>query len=55
VTIFVTDMGDFGEVVDLRRTFFSHPYPADSIVAVTGLYVPEAMIEIEAIAAIPTT
>jgi 2-iminobutanoate/2-iminopropanoate deaminase len=52
VTIFLTDMGNFSEVVDLRRKYFSKPYPADSIVEVSGLYTPEAMIEIEAIAAI---
>ena len=50
VTIFVTDMGNFKEVVELRRKYFSEPYPADSIVEVSGLYTPEAMIEIEAIA-----
>ncbi len=51
VTIFLTDMGDFSKVVDLRRKFFTSPYPADSIVEVRGLYSPEVMIEIEAIAA----
>lgn len=51
VTIFVTDMGNFSKVVDLRRRFFTPPYPADSIVEVTGLYAPEVMIEIEVIAA----
>ncbi len=50
VTIFITDMGNFQEVVELRRKFFTMPYPADSIVEVKGLYSPEAMIEIEAIA-----
>ena len=50
VTIFVTDMTQFYEVVALRRKYFSQPYPADSIVEVKGLYTPEAMIEIEAIA-----
>jgi 2-iminobutanoate/2-iminopropanoate deaminase len=50
VTIFVTDMTQFDEVVRLRREFLSAPYPADSIVEVKGLYTPEAMIEIEAIA-----
>lgn len=50
VTIFVTDMSHFNEVVELRRTYFTAPYPADSIVEVKGLYTPEAMIEIEAIA-----
>lgn len=50
VTIFVTDMRHFERVVELRRRHFSSPYPADSIVEVKGLYTPEAMIEIEAIA-----
>ena len=52
VTIFLTDMSNFGEVVELRRKFFSAPYPADTIVEVKALYTPEAMIEIEAIAAV---
>ncbi|WPZ14849.1 RidA family protein [Nitratireductor rhodophyticola] len=50
VTIFVTDMQKFDDVVTLRREFFSAPYPADSIVEVKALYTPQAMIEIEAIA-----
>ncbi len=54
VTIFVTEMSNFGEVVELRRKYFAAPYPADSIVAVQALYTPEAMIEIEAIAEVPT-
>jgi 2-iminobutanoate/2-iminopropanoate deaminase len=52
VTIFVTDMGNFREVVELRRKFFSEPYPADTIAEIKALYDPKAMIEIEAIAAI---
>lgn len=52
VTIFVTDMGQFDEVVELRRRFFSAPYPADTIAEVKALYDPAAMIEIEAIAAV---
>jgi reactive intermediate/imine deaminase len=54
VTIFVTDMGNFQEVVELRRKFFSEPYPADTIAEVKALYNPDVMIEIEAIAAIST-
>ncbi|MBA3831694.1 MAG: RidA family protein [Chthoniobacterales bacterium] len=50
VTIFLTDMDNFKEVVELRRRFFRLPYPADTIVEISGLYTPEAMIEIEAIA-----
>jgi reactive intermediate/imine deaminase len=52
VTIFVTDMGNFREVVELRRKFFSAPYPADTIAEIKALYDPKAMIEIEAIAAV---
>ena len=52
VTIFVTDMGRFQDVVTLRRKFFSAPYPADTIAEIRALYDPRAMIEIEAIAAV---
>ena len=52
VTIFITDMSNFKEVVELRRQFFSEPYPADTIAEVKALYAPEVMIEIEAIAAV---
>jgi 2-iminobutanoate/2-iminopropanoate deaminase len=52
VTIFVTDMRHFEDVVALRRRFFSAPYPADTIAEIKALYDPAAMIEIEAIAAV---
>ncbi len=52
VTIFVTDMNNFKDVVELRRQFFSEPYPADTIAQVSALYDPEVQIEIEAIAAV---
>lgn len=50
VTIFMTDMSHFPEVVELRRKYFTPPYPADSIVEVKALAMPELMFEIEAIA-----
>ena len=50
VTIFLTSMKHFCKIVELRRKWFSQPYPADTIVEVSALYTPEAMIEIEAIA-----
>ncbi|WCM93737.1 RidA family protein [Acidovorax sp. NCPPB 2350] len=53
VTIFVTDMGHFDDVVTLRREFFALPYPADTIAEIRALYTSEAMIEIEAIAVAP--
>jgi 2-iminobutanoate/2-iminopropanoate deaminase len=52
VTIFLTDMSCFKEIVELRRKHFTEPYPADTIVEIKALYTPEAMIEIEAIAAV---
>ena len=50
VTIFLTDMTNFGKVVELRRRWFTPPYPADTIVEVTSLALPQLEIEIEAIA-----
>lgn len=50
VTIFLTSMSHFPKIVELRRKWFSAPYPADTIVEVSGLYSPDAMLEIEAIA-----
>jgi reactive intermediate/imine deaminase len=51
VTIFLTDMAaNFPKVVELRRRWFSQPYPADTIVEVRSLYRPEVLLEIEAIA-----
>jgi 2-iminobutanoate/2-iminopropanoate deaminase len=51
VTIFLTDMAaNFAKVVELRRKWFTPPYPADTIVEVRSLYRPEVMLEIEAIA-----
>lgn len=52
VTIFVTDMNHFQDVVALRRQFFSAPYPADTIAEIKAQYDPAAQIEIEAIAAL---
>jgi 2-iminobutanoate/2-iminopropanoate deaminase len=52
VTLFVKDMGNFADVIELRRKYFKPPYPADTIVEVSALYTPEALFEIEAVAAI---
>ncbi|MFN2628695.1 MAG: RidA family protein [Gaiellaceae bacterium] len=50
VTIFLTDMSNFPKVVELRRKWFTPPYPADTIAEVRSLYLPEVEIEIEAVA-----
>lgn len=50
VTIFLRDMTSFPKIVELRGTWFTPPYPADTIVEVSSLAFPELLIEIEAIA-----
>ena len=50
VTIFLKDMSNFNKIVDLRREYFTSPYPADSIVEISSLYSADALIETEAIA-----
>jgi reactive intermediate/imine deaminase len=50
VTIFLTDMANFPKIVELRGKWFKPPYPADTIVEVRSLALPELEIEIEAIA-----
>ena len=50
VTIFLKNMGNFGKIVGLREKYFTPPYPADTIVEITGLALPELEIEIEAMA-----
>ncbi len=52
VTVFLRDMSNFPKIVELRGRYFTPPYPADTIVEVTSLYSPEALIEIEAIAVV---
>ncbi len=49
VTVYLTDIGDFGAVNEVYSEFFSEPYPARAAFAVNAL--PKgAPIEIEAIA-----
>jgi reactive intermediate/imine deaminase len=50
VTIYLTDMKNFPKILQLRERWFKKPYPADTIVEVKALGLPELMIEIEAIA-----
>jgi 2-iminobutanoate/2-iminopropanoate deaminase len=48
-TIYVTDMGNFPKIVELRERW-GKPYPADTIVEVKSLALPELLIEIDATA-----
>lgn len=50
VNIYLTDMGNFPKIIDLRKKFLSLPYPADTIIEVRALASPGFMFEIEAIA-----
>lgn len=53
VTIYLTDMAHFPKIMELRERHFTPPYPADTIVEVRSLALPELMIEIEAMAMVP--
>lgn len=50
VTIYLTDMGYYDKILELRERWFTPPYPADTIVEVSALAMPELMIEIDVIA-----
>jgi len=50
VNIYVTDMANFKSVVAIRERYFSPPWPADTLVEVSALALPELMIEIEGVA-----
>ena len=52
VTIYLTDMANFPKIVEARKQFFTPPYPADTIVEVRSLALPELMVEIDVIAAV---
>ncbi|MEO0411542.1 MAG: RidA family protein [Pseudomonadota bacterium] len=50
VTIYLTDMSNFEKIMVLRGAYFTPPWPADTIVEVKALALPELMIEIDATA-----
>lgn len=51
VTIFLTDMkADRAKIMELRRKWFTPPYPADTLVEVSALGDPSRRLEIDAIA-----
>lgn len=50
VTILLRDMSNFEKIVALRGKYFTAPYPADTILEVSSLFSPDALIEIEATA-----
>ncbi|HET8742524.1 MAG TPA: RidA family protein [Gaiella sp.] len=54
VTIFLTDVNDRPLVNPVRREVFGSTRPASTLVEVSGLAVPGAKIEVDAIAAVTT-
>ncbi len=49
---FITTTERYRETADIRRQFFSEPFPAATGVIVAGLLRPGVMIELEAVAAL---
>ena len=52
VTVFVKDMSGLREIHEVRLRYFSQPYPTSTLVAVAGFVNPDALIEINAVAAL---
>ena len=52
VTVFVQDMDDLQAIHQVRLRYFSDPLPTSTLVAVSGFVHPEALIEINAVAAL---
>lgn len=53
ISTFMTDIGQLPAMRDVRARYLPDPPPASTTVEVSGLFRPEAMIEVEAVAAIP--
>ncbi len=53
LTQYMTDIQAFMQTGDIRNEFFAAPYPVTTTVEVAGLYNPEIVIEITAVAEIP--
>ena len=54
VTVFVTDVSHIERIHEVRATFFRSPYPASTLVQVAQLIDPEWLIEIDAVAVVPS-
>lgn len=53
VVVYVTDLAGLKQIHEVRSQFFKPPYPASTLVQVSGLVKPDYLIEIAAIASIP--
>jgi 2-iminobutanoate/2-iminopropanoate deaminase len=53
VTVYVTDIRAFRDIADIRMKYFPKDGPASAIVEISKLALPDLMIEIAAVAAVP--
>lgn len=53
LTQYVTDIDEFTKTRDIRRRFFSPPFPVTTTVEIVRLYHPDLVVEITATAEIP--
>jgi reactive intermediate/imine deaminase len=53
ITTFMTDIGRLAEMAEVRRRYLADPPPASTTVEVAALFRPEALIEVEIVAALP--
>ena len=54
VTVYVTDITAFSSISDIRESYFPKDGPASAIVEVGALALPELLIEISAVASLPS-
>ena len=54
LTHYTTDISAFMQSGEIRAAFFAPPYPVTTTVEVAALYDPELLVEITAVAEIPT-
>lgn len=54
VTTFLTDIADRARINPVRREFFGDARPASTLVEVSALVLPEFLIEVEAVAVVPS-
>ena len=50
MNVYIKDMRNFPTILSLREQLFTPPYPAETLVEVSSLALPELEIEIEAVA-----
>ena len=53
MTVFITDMSYGNRFIELRKQKFGRDFPASALIGINQLALPGALIEIQAVAAIP--